>query len=262
MKVFDKVKFEKIYLLEKEGKTLEYSFKPYIEFDFPFAKKEKMCAIGYLNDYFDKTYENDLSKVLVYIDDEVYECYSQNDTGFLILLLYYKLNKKNKWNNNIKLVACRKQYTKDYYFDSNDIYEVPSFIIDILPKVNDDNLIYFSHLISTCVYSNICSVEELKEIEDDDLKAFNYDMSEFLNERYKCMTYGICIYDILLLKGLRLRDYLVQNYNSSENIEDKIKWLMLLNIFYSYEEILLYTEYQMIKKDECLKIGDYIDYFE
>lgn len=264
MKVFNEVKYKKVYLLEKENKIIDFSFESFSEkvLKDGIIQREEMCALPYDANYLDKDYDYTLTKIIVYDENKKIEFYSQNEDGFCVLLVYDYLNKRKLWNDKIKIKICKKKYVMDYYFDNFDLFEIPDFIIKLFNKLNNNNLIYFAYLITSCSYHNICSIKELKKFEIEEISFPDFDMKKYIDERFRMLKGNICLYDCATLKGFRLIDKFINMYNNSNNIDEKIKWIMLYNIFSSFDELLLYRMYQYILNDECLDIDGIIEFFE
>lgn len=264
MKVFNEVKYKKVYLLEKDNKIINFSFEPFSKDSLhdECIQRTEMCALPYDAYYLDKGYEFNITKIVVCNEDIEKEFYSQNEDGFCVLLVYYYLKKNNLWNDNIKIKICKKIYAMDYYFDNDDLYEIPDFIVNMFDKLNDNNLIYFSYLISTCSYHEISSIEELKAFEMVDTDYPDFNIGKYIDERFRLIKDNTCLYECATLKGIKLTEKFINMYNNSEDIDEKIKWAMYFNIFAGFDELLLHKMYLYILNEECLDVVKMIDYFE
>ena len=264
MEVFERSKFKKIYILERENKIIDYAFTPFTSKRKSLksmVKKSSICAVPPPSRYKTDCYDYSISKILICDGDKYIEVYSQSEPGFVTLLIYYLLNKNKLWKSNLKIKICKRVY-EDYYFDNEDIYELPSFLTDLFNKLNENNLIYLSYLISTCTYHRIDSLDELRGFERADTNNPYFNIERVVHERFKLLTSDTCLYECASLEGIRLTDKFIRMYNSTSDVAEKVKWVMYFNIFAGFDELLLYRMYQFIFHDECLNIEKMIDYFE
>ena len=156
-------------------------------------------------------------------------------------------------------IADDKLYIIDYDGVQKTIGEIPE---NLSVKLNENNLIYLSYLISTCTYHRIDSLDELRGFEMADTNNPDFNIERFVHERFKLLTSDTCLYECASLEGIRLTDKFIRMYNSTSDVAEKVKWVMYFNIFAGFDELLLYRMYQFIFHDECLNIEKMIDYFE
>ena len=153
MEVFERSKFKKIYILERDNKIIDYAFTPFTSKRKTLksmVKKSSICAVPPPSRYKTDCYDYSISKILICDGDKYIEVYSQSEPGFVTLLIYYLLNKNKLWKSNLKIKICKRVY-EDYYFDNEDIYTAAEYCADCIGVVDTMEAVQYLLLTITII---------------------------------------------------------------------------------------------------------------